>query len=79
MRTFAPFVAGVGRMTYARFALYNVTGAVLWIVGLALAGYAFGNIPIVRRNFSLVVLAIIVLSILPGVIEAWRQHRRASR
>jgi membrane-associated protein len=77
VRTFAPFVAGMGRMTYTRFAIYNVTGAVLWIVGLVLAGYAFGNIPIVRRNFSLVVLAIIVLSILPGVIEAWRQHRRS--
>jgi membrane-associated protein len=77
VRTFAPFVAGMGRMTYARFALYNVTGAVLWIVGLVLAGYAFGNIPIVRRNFSLVVLVIIALSILPAVIEGWRQHRRA--
>ena len=77
VRTFAPFVAGMGRMTYARFALYNVTGAVLWIVGLVLAGYAFGNIPIVRRNFSLVVLVIIALSILPAVIEGWRQHRKA--
>jgi membrane-associated protein len=77
VRTFAPFVAGMGRMTYARFALYNVTGAVLWIVGLVLAGYAFGNIPIVRRNFSLVVLAIIVLSILPAAVEGWRQHRKA--
>ena len=76
VRTFAPFVAGVGRMTYARFAVYNITGAALWIVGLVLAGYAFGNIPIVRRNFSLVVLAIIVLSILPALIEAWRHHRR---
>ncbi len=79
VRTFAPFVAGMARMTYARFALYNVTGALLWIVGLVLAGYAFGNIPIVRRNFSLVVLAIIVLSILPAVIEGWRQHRRVGR
>ena len=77
VRTFAPFVAGVGRMTYARFAIYNVTGAALWILGLVLAGYAFGNIPIVRRNFSLVVLAIIVSSILPAVIEGWRQHRRS--
>ena len=77
VRTFAPFVAGMARMTYARFALYNVTGALLWIVGLVLAGYAFGNIPIVRRNFSLVVLVIIALSILPAVIEGWRQHRKA--
>jgi membrane-associated protein len=77
VRTFAPFVAGMGRMTYTRFALYNVTGALLWIVGLVLAGYAFGNIPIVRRNFSLVVVVIIALSILPAVVEGWRQHRRA--
>jgi membrane-associated protein len=78
VRTFAPFVAGIGRMTYARFAVYNVTGALLWVVGITVAGYVFGNIPIVRRNFSLVVLAIIVLSILPAVVEAWRQ-RRATR
>jgi membrane-associated protein len=77
VRTFAPFVAGVARMTYARFAVYNVTGAALWILGLVLAGYAFGNIPVVRRNFSLVVVVIIVLSIVPAVVEAWRQHRRA--
>ncbi len=76
VRTFAPFVAGVGRMTYGRFAVYNVSGAALWIVGLVLAGYAFGNIPVVRRNFSVVVLAIIALSILPAVVEAWRQRRR---
>ena len=78
VRTFAPFVAGVGRMSYPRFALYNVAGAALWILGLVLAGYAFGNIPVVRRNFSLVVLVIIALSILPGVIEGWRQHRRGA-
>ena len=75
VRTFAPFVAGIGRMTYARFALYNVSGAVLWIGLLVGAGYLFGNIPIVRRNFSLVILAIIVVSILPGVIEYLRQRR----
>jgi membrane-associated protein len=75
VRTFAPFVAGIGRMRYRRFLFYNVTGALLWIVGLLLAGYLFGNIPVVRRNFSLAVLAVIALSILPALIELWRQRR----
>ena len=76
VRTFAPFVAGIGRMRYRRFLFYNVTGALLWIAGLVLGGYLFGNIPMVRRNFSLVVFAIIGLSILPPVIELWRRRRR---
>jgi membrane-associated protein len=78
VRTFAPFVAGIGLMHYGRFLFYNVTGALLWILSLVLGGYLFGNIPIVRRNFSLVILAIIVLSILPGIVEVWRQRSRAS-
>ena len=77
VRTFAPFVAGIGRMTYRRFLSYNVTGALLWVVGLVLGGYLFGNIPVVRRNFSLVVFAIIGLSILPALIEVGRQRRAA--
>jgi membrane-associated protein len=78
IRTFAPFVAGIGRMTYARFALYNVAGGVAWIAIFVLGGYAFGNIPVVKRNFTLVVLAIIVLSVLPGVIEYVRQRRQST-
>src|SRR5262245_39838787 len=69
IRTFAPFVAGIGRMSYGRFLAYNVVGGVGWIVILVLGGYEFGNIPVVRRNFTLVILAIVVLSILPAVIE----------
>ena len=76
VRTFAPFVAGIGRMGYPRFAVYNVLGAVLWIGSLTLAGYFFGNIPLVRRNFSLVILVIVVLSVLPAMIEMVRQRRR---
>jgi len=75
IRTFAPFVAGIGRMTYSRFLLYNVVGGVLWIVLFLLAGYLFGNIPVVKRNFTLVIFGIIVVSILPGVIEYLRAVR----
>ena len=75
VRTFAPFVAGIGQMSYSRFLFYNVAGALLWIVGLVGGGYLFGNIPVVRRNFPLVVFAIIALSVLPAVIELWRQRR----
>jgi membrane-associated protein len=78
VRTFAPFVAGVGAMSYGRFLLYNVIGGVLWIFLFVLGGYFFGNIPIVRRNFTLVILAIVVLSIMPAVFEYLR-HRRQSR
>jgi membrane-associated protein len=72
IRTFAPFVAGIGRMTYARFLAYNVIGGMVWIVAFVYAGYFFGNIPIVKDNFSLVILAIIVISVMPAVIEFWR-------
>jgi membrane-associated protein len=75
IRTFAPFVAGIGSMTYPRFIVFNVAGGLLWIVSLLLAGYFFGNIPVVRQNFALVILAIVIISILPGVIEFLRQRR----
>ena len=76
VRTFAPFVAGVGRMNYPRFLAYNVGGAVLWVSLFTLAGYFFGNIPAVKSNFTLVILAIIGLSLLPIIVEIIRGRRR---
>ena len=78
VRTFAPFVAGVGTMSYPRFITYNVVGAVLWVGLLVLAGFFFGNIPAVRENFTVVILAIIAISVMPVVIEAVRGRRRAA-
>jgi membrane-associated protein len=76
VRTFAPFVAGVGAMTYPRFLMFNVVGGFTWVTLITFAGYFFGNIPVMRNNFSFVVLAIIFLSILPAVVE-YVKHRRA--
>jgi membrane-associated protein len=75
VRTFAPFVAGVGRMSYRRFAMFNVTGGVSWVTSFLLLGYWFGNLEFVKRQFHYVLLGIIVLSIMPGAIEWWRQRR----
>jgi len=76
IRTFAPFVAGIGAMSYPRFLAYNVIGAVLWVGGFSLLGYFFGNQPAVKSNFTLVILAIIVISVLPMVIEIVRSRLR---
>jgi membrane-associated protein len=75
IRTFAPFVAGVGAMNYGRFLLYNVVGAVLWVAIFVLGGYFFGNIPVVRENFTIVILAIIAISVMPIAYEALRNWR----
>ncbi len=77
VRTFAPFVAGIGKMTYAHFLAYNVIGGAAWVLSFVFAGYWFGNIPIVKRNFTFVIFAIIVISVLPAVIEVIRQRARA--
>lgn len=78
VRTFAPFVAGLGKMTYRRFATYNVVGGVAWIAIFVFGGYFFGNLPIVKRNFTLAILAIIVISVLPMAISFWRERRSAA-
>ncbi|MBI5075323.1 MAG: DedA family protein [Nitrospirae bacterium] len=76
IRTFAPFVAGIGRMTYLHFIGFNVVGGIAWIAAFIFGGYYFGNIPVVKKNFTLVIMAIIILSILPGVIEYLRHRYR---
>ena len=75
IRTFAPFVAGIGRMRYAKFLAFSIGGGVLWICGFISAGYFFGNIPLVKKNFSLVVVVIVLISLLPAVVEYLRARR----
>lgn len=75
VRTFAPFLAGVAQMNYARFAMYNVTGAIAWVVIGIYAGFLFGQVEFVKNNFSLVIVAIVVISLLPAVFEMWRAKR----
>ena len=80
LRTFAPFVAGVAQMTHSRFQAYNVSGGVLWVVSLTLAGYLFGNIPWVKNNLTLIILALIIIPGLPALVVAirtWLEQRRA--
>lgn len=79
VRTFAPFVAGVGAMHYSRFLAYNVIGGLVWVWSFLLLGFQFGNLPMVKQNFTLVIFAIIVLSVLPGVVEMVRSHLVARR
>ena len=78
VRTFAPFVAGMGAMTYKRFMAFNIVGGILWVCSFVYAGYLFGNMPIVRQNFTLLVMGIIVFSILPIVIETVRHRFKRS-
>jgi membrane-associated protein len=78
VRTFAPFVAGIGSMTYWRFLVYNVVGGIVWVAICLFAGYWFGNIPVVKNNFSIVIIVIVFISVLPAIIEYVR-HRMNSR
>jgi membrane-associated protein len=79
VRTFAPFIAGVGKMTYGKFFSYNVIGGLAWVTLFIFGGYFFGNLPYVKRNFTMVILAIIILSVIPIVIEFIREKRRAKK
>lgn len=79
IRTFAPFVAGIGHMNYPKFQGYNVLGALLWVNLFAWAGYFVGNIPLVRDNFGLVTIAIVVVSLLPMVVMLVKQHRQSDQ
>jgi membrane-associated protein len=76
VRTFAPFVAGVARMTYIRYFLFDLLGGVIWVVSLSLAGYWFGNLPVVKNNLSFVIIGIIALSVLP-IMAGWLRQRLA--
>jgi len=77
VRTFAPFVAGIGQMSYWKFISFNIYGGVLWVFSMTLAGYFFGGLEIVKKNFSIVILMIIFISILPAIIEFVRERRRS--
>ncbi|MCK7509418.1 MAG: VTT domain-containing protein [Desulfobacterales bacterium] len=72
IRTFAPFVAGIGRMIYSRFMLYNLGGGILWVLLFVLGGYFFGNLPFIRNNFSLVIIALVIIPGLPAAVEFGR-------
>ena len=78
VRTFTPFVAGIGAMTYPRFLAYSIAGGAFWVSGFIWAGYFFGNLPVVRDNFSLVILAIIAISVMPIAVEAIRARRSSA-
>src|SRR5262252_11205748 len=79
LRTFAPFVAGIARMTYLRFTVYNIAGALAWVLSLLYAGYWFGNVPVVKQNFGAVIIGVIVLSVMPLVVEFIRSRLSRAR
>ncbi|HPF20989.1 MAG TPA: DedA family protein [Syntrophomonas sp.] len=78
IRTFAPFVAGIGEMDYARFTFFNLIGCVAWVAIFLIGGYLFGNVPGVQNNFTLVIFAIIFVSLIPAIVVSWRQKRAST-
>jgi len=78
VRTFAPFVAGIGAMSYKQFIIFNILGGMLWVTLFTLGGYFFGNIPLVKNNFTVVIMVIIVISILPAIYEAYKHKKNSS-
>ncbi len=76
VRTFEPFVAGMGRMTYRKFTAYNVIGGIVWVMSFLMLGFKFANVPVVKKNFTLVIAGIIVVSVLPGIFEFIREWRK---
>lgn len=79
VRTFSPFVAGIARMTYTHFLAYSVAGAVIWVSVFVYVGYFFGNLPFIKKNFSVAIVVIILVSIMPGIVEYLRHRRAAAR
>ncbi len=77
IRTFAPFVAGIGTMSYGRFAVFNVTGGVAWVTSFLFLGYFFGGLPVIKENFTYVIVLIIILSVMPAIIQVIRERNRA--
>jgi membrane-associated protein len=77
VRTFAPFVAGIGRMNYGKFLFYSFSGSIAWVGSLTYAGYYFGNVPVVKQNLTLVIVIIVLLSLMPGIIEYLRHRSKA--
>jgi membrane-associated protein len=79
IRTFAPFVAGIGKMSYQRFASYNIVGAFCWVVPFLLGGYFLGNLPAIKSNFHIVIVVIIILSVMPAVYEFWKSRQSSNK